>query len=85
MKKITYVIQDAVGIHARPAGELAKIAKSGQSEVNISANGKQVALKKLMAVMALGIKQGQEIELSIEGEDEEAIAAALQDFLEKNL
>ena len=44
MKQFTYTIKDALGIHARPAGLLAKKAKSyADTAVTITANGKTVS------------------------------------------
>ena len=37
-----------------------------------------------MAVMSMGIKQGQEITVTVEGEDEETAAAAVETFLKEN-
>ena len=86
MKEFTYVIQDALGIHARPAGMLAKKAKSyADTTVTISANGKSVNAGQLMKLMGLGVKQGTEVTITCEGANEEAAAAGLQAFLEANL
>ena len=52
MKEFTYTIKEPVGIHARPAGMLAKEAKSCQSTVTIvDKNGKAVDTTRLMALM----------------------------------
>ena len=56
MKQFSYVIKDEVGIHARPAGMLAKEAKKFQSKVVIDKNGKKAEATKLMALMSLGVK-----------------------------
>ena len=57
MKEFSYVIKDALGIHARPAGMLAKKAKSyADTTVTISANGKSVNAGQLMKLMGLGVK-----------------------------
>ena len=86
MKEFTYVIQDALGIHARPAGMLAKKAKSyADTTVTITANGKTVNLGQLMKLMALGVKQGTEVTISCEGANEEEAAAGIKQFLEENL
>lgn len=86
MKQFTYVIKDALGIHARPAGMLAKKAKSyADTTVNISANGKTVNCGQLMKLMALGVKQGTEVTVACEGPNEEEAAAGLLAFLEENL
>lgn len=57
MKKFSYTVQDATGIHARPAGLLVKAAKVLDSTVALeNAAGKSAVATKLMAVMGLGIK-----------------------------
>ena len=50
MKQFTYTITDPVGIHARPAGLLAKAAKALDSTVTITKGEKSAAATKLMAV-----------------------------------
>ncbi len=86
MKEFTYVIKDVLGIHARPAGLLAKKAKSyADTTVSISANGKTVNAGQLMKLMALGVKQGTEVTVTCEGANEEEAAAGMKAFLEENL
>ena len=86
MKSFTYVIKDALGIHARPAGLLAKKAKSyADTNVTITANGKTVNLGQLMKLMGLGVKQGTEVTVTCDGAEEEAACAGLLAFLEENL
>lgn len=80
MKEFTYTITDPVGIHARPAGLLVKAIKALDSSVTIAkADGKSAAGTKLMALMGLGIKQGDTVTVTIEGGNEEASAAAMDD------
>ena len=55
MKQFNYVITDEIGIHARPAGLLAKEAKAFSSKITIEANGKAAEVTKLMAVMQIGV------------------------------
>ena len=85
MKTFTYTIQDEVGIHARPAGLLAKKAKEFQSTITMEKGGKSVNLTKLMAVMGLGIKQGDTVTVTVEGGDEETSATAMEKFFGENL
>ena len=80
MKEITYTIKDEQGIHARPAGELVKACK-----VTISKDGKEVDAKRILGVMGLGVKCGQEIVLKTDGDQEEEAIAALGKFLEEKL
>ena len=85
MKTFSYTIQDAVGIHARPAGLLVKEAKAVASKITLEANGKSADASKLMAVMQLGVKKGQEVVVKAEGDDEDAAIAKLEEFMKANL
>ncbi|MGN0693208.1 MAG: HPr family phosphocarrier protein [Oscillospiraceae bacterium] len=85
MKQFEYVISDEVGIHARPAGLLAKKAKEFKSEITLEKGGKSAAASKLMAVMALGVKCGDRVAVTINGEDEEAASAEMEKFFRENL
>ena len=86
MKAFEYVITDPVGIHARPAGLLVKEIKSlVGSTVTITKGEKSVNALKLMALMQMGIKQGDTIRVDVEGGDEEAAAALIEAFLKANL
>ena len=86
MKKFEYVITDALGIHARPAGLLVKAAKELDSTVTIEkVGGKSAAATKLMAVMGMGIKQGDTVVVTAEGGDEDASIAAMEQFFKDNL
>lgn len=85
MKEFNYTIKDEIGIHARPAGMLAKIAKGFQSEIQIKKDGKSVNATKLMMLMGMGIKCGDTVTITVNGEDEEAAVKAMQDFFTANL
>lgn len=85
MKKFSYVIKDEVGIHARPAGLLVKEAKKYQSSVEVVKDGKRAEATKLMALMGLGVKCGNTVEVEVSGEDEDAAYAGIKTFFENNL
>jgi len=86
MKQFTYTITDPLGIHARPAGQLAKIAKGfGDTVVTVSKEGATVKASQLMKLMGLGVKQGSEVTVAAEGPAEEAAIAALEQFFKDNL
>lgn len=86
MKEFTYVVTDPVGIHARPAGIMVKEVKGLDSTVTIEnvKTGKSALATKLMAVMGLGIKQGDEVKVTVEGGDEEANFEKIKKFFEEN-
>ena len=86
MKQFTYTITDPVGIHARPAGLLVKAAKALDSTITIEkVGGKSAAATKLMALMGMGIKTGETVTVTVEGGNEEANAAAMEQFFKENL
>ena len=85
MKTFTYAITDPAGIHARPAGLLVKEAKKFESKISVAKGVRKADLKKLFAVMGLGVKQGETITIEVEGADEEAAAATVEAFLTANL
>ncbi len=77
MKQFTYTIQDSMGIHARPAGLLVKAAAAFK--------GKKADVKRIMAIMSMGVKQGAEVTVTCEGADEDAAAEAMEKFFKENL
>ena len=81
MKQFQYTIKDELGVHARPAGLLVKLAKQYTSAITIEKNGKTCDMRKLMAVMGMGIRQGETITVTAEGEDEAAAIEAVEKFL----
>lgn len=85
MESFKYVIKDEIGIHARPAGLLVKAAKEYASKVTVECNGKSADARKLMALMSMGVKSGDEVTITVEGEDEAAAAASLEKFFSENL
>ena len=84
MKEFTFTITDPQGIHARPAGLLIKEAKKYESKITIAKGARTGDVKKILAVMALGAKQGEEIKITVDGADEDTTAAAMEAFLKEN-
>ena len=86
MKEFTYTITDPLGIHARPAGLLAKTAKSyGGTAVTVTKGGSTVKASQLMKLMGLAVKQGDEVTVAADGPAEDEAIAAMQKFFEENL
>lgn len=85
MKQFEYTVTEPVGIHARPAGLLTKEAKKYKSTITLTKGGKSVNVLKLMALMGLGVKCGDTVSVTVEGEDEETAAPAMEAFFKANL
>ncbi len=82
MTTFQYTITDEVGIHARPAGLLVKEVKQYDTTVTLECNGKSADAKKLMAVMAMGVKQGDTVTVTV---DDDAVAGKIEEFFKANL
>lgn len=85
MKSIKYVINDELGIHARPAGLLVKEAAKFQSDIKIKKDGKEADAKRIFAVMGLAVKKGEEVEIAVTGADEADAVQAMEAFFKANL
>lgn len=85
MKEFTYTITNPIGIHARPAGLLAKEAKKYGSLCTITKGEQTQKLTQLMMLMAMGVKQGDTVTVRAEGEDEETAIRELENYFKANL
>ncbi len=79
MRTQTAKIVNKLGLHARPAAMLVTAASKYASEVYITKNGLKVNGKSIMGVMMLAAEMGSELEIEVNGPDEEqALAEILQ-------
>nr|WP_314458876.1 HPr family phosphocarrier protein [uncultured Clostridium sp.] len=85
MKKFEYIITEPAGIHARPAGLLVKEVSVYKSSITIERNGQKADGKRLMALMALGVRCREKVTFIIEGTDEDMAAIKLEEFCRENL
>lgn len=85
MKSFDYVIKDELGLHARPAGLLAKEVKNYESTITIAKGGKTVPAKGVMSIMSLAVKAGDTVTITAEGADEDKAAEGLLAFLTANV
>ncbi|MGC4019188.1 MAG: HPr family phosphocarrier protein [Muricomes sp.] len=85
MKEFKYVITDPEGIHARPAGMLVAEAKKFNSSIKLAKGEKSGDCKKIFGLMGLGVKSGEEVSFTIEGDDEDVAFDVIQKFMNENL
>lgn len=84
MKEFEYTVQDQLGIHARPAGQIAKLAKAHPDcEISFAKIGgsKTANAARVMALMSLGAKPGDVLHITVEGANEESVTMAMQELL----
>lgn len=64
------VINNPTGLHLRPAGNLCKEAVKYKSRITFNYRNNVTNAKSVLSVLAACVKQGDEIELCCEGDDE---------------
>lgn len=83
VKKLT--IKNKIGLHARPAALFVQTANKYISEIMIRKENSTINAKSIMGIMAIGISQGETIELIIDGPDEKKAAEELEDLINYKL
>ena len=83
MKEFNYVVNDPLGLHARPAGMLAKAAKEfADTTITITKGPKTVKATQLMMIMGLAVKNGDQVTVT---SDDAAAVEKIAALIEQNL
>jgi phosphocarrier protein len=70
MTEITVRLENADGLHARPAAILAKAAGQYQSKIELKAKGQTKNAKSIMSILSMGLEKGDEVQIIADGSDE---------------
>ncbi|WP_077624837.1 HPr family phosphocarrier protein [Sediminibacillus massiliensis] len=81
MKEKSMTIELISGLQARPAAQFVQKANQFDSDVFIEKEGRRVNAKSIMGLMSLAIATGEEINIIVDGRDEEAAIKELTDFV----
>jgi phosphocarrier protein len=84
--KTSVTITHPVGLHARPAVKLTKLAKSFAAEIRLrgAPDGEWVDAKSIVKVMGLKLRTGTVLEMEAKGDAATPALAALQSLVERN-
>lgn len=74
------VVQNSLGLHARPAGHIVNIASMAQSSVELIYLDQRVNAKSILNLMMLAINPGEEVTFIIDGPDEQKVADELTEL-----
>jgi len=78
----TVTIGSASGLHARPAKLFTQAAKDSRHKVTVTkGDGRPVNAASILSVLALGAKQGDEVTVSVTGDDAENVVVILADII----
>ena len=84
MPSLKIVVNNDVGLHARPAALFVKTAQEFSSDITLQYDGREANGKSLLNILTLGVNQGSEITINAQGEDANSALAALQSLIESN-
>jgi len=76
-----FVLENRVGLHARPAAKLVETSNKFKSRITVSCNGRDANAKSILNILALGAEHGSKITARTEGEDEETAMKAIEDLV----
>ena len=71
-------VVNRLGLHARAAAKFVACASHYESRIRVARDGQWVDAKSIMGIMMLAAGQGSELDLEIDGRDEDLALAALE-------
>ena len=78
------VVNNQVGLHARPATFFIQKANEFKSSIWVEKDERRVNAKSLLGVLSLGIVRGTAITISADGADDEEAVGALTELISTN-
>ena len=81
MIKKEFVLENKVGLHARPAAKLVETINKFESDVVIIKNEREANGKSILNVLALGAERGDMILIKVNGKDEEKAMNGIEDLI----
>ncbi len=82
MKRKEVEIKNKLGLHARPASMVVKLAGKYQSEIQLIKEDTEINAKSILGVMMLAAGPGQKVVITADGEDEAEAVQALGELIE---
>ncbi|MCD6355823.1 MAG: HPr family phosphocarrier protein [Anaerolineaceae bacterium] len=90
MKEEKIVVNNEVGLHARPAALFVQAAAKFQSDINVfcedpeTKEKRQANAKSILGILTLGVYKGMEMTIRAEGKDEDAAIKTLVALVKDN-
>ena len=78
------VVQNKLGLHARPASMFVKLAAKFESEIFVIKDGEEVNGKSIMGLMMLAAGPGTSLTICAEGEDAKQALDELEKLVSRN-
>lgn len=85
LKTFRYVVANPAGLQAQAAGQIAQHAAGFRSLIRFTCKGKTADASRVIALMGLGLQQGDVLNITVEGSDEAQAAASVFRFIREVL
>ena len=85
MVEFSFALTGNDGLHARPAGNFVKKVQGYKEKITVAKNGKSTDAKRLFSVINLQINKGDEIIVTVEGDNEIVVAEELKNYCASSL
>lgn len=85
VKQFSYVLTNQNALQSRPIGNLMREASRFSSRVSVANGSRAAGLKELRDLMGLNMQCGNRVTVTVEGKDEEAAVAAIQNYFVANM
>ncbi len=85
MKEFHHVLQNRLGLHAKPVSEFVQMVKSLDSAVTVSGGDKVASADKLLALVSLDVHKGDSITVTFENGVRDEEIEKIREFVERHL
>ena len=85
MLKQKVTVKNQTGLHLRPAGILCRTAMLYKSHISLKHGDTTANAKSVLSVLGAGVKNGDELEITCEGMDEQEAMEAMANLFESGL
>lgn len=76
-------VRNRLGLHARPAAEIVRLAQRFQADIRIVKDGQEAPARSIMALMMLAAEPGSRLTIRATGSDAEEAVRALKDLIDR--
>ena len=84
MEQFDVVVQNKVGLHARPASLFVKEANKQKCSVKVLKDGKEYNAKSIMSILSMGAHKGTQLSIITDGEGEKEVMQAIKKLFDSN-
>lgn len=84
-KQFSYVLTNEAALQSKPMNHLTREANRFSSRISLISGARKALLGELRSVMDLGMQCGNKVTVTVEGKDEEAAVAAIQNYFVTNM